>query len=176
MKQSVVRWAEAVRAEIMLVTTDFERKYGYPCGRNSVELQGDATKVADLASIDGLPRSVVEFYSVVAEVSVPDIGNGYFLHSVQHIVDNDVADIRRLSGQTSDDVLAFGSDGGGGRFAVSLSRGLVYHLRSGQLTDGVFTCSDGLCREVAPDFNAFLEDFLTAVKQFRRTGTTSLLR
>ena len=134
---------------------------GYPQGQNMVR------PPASSESVDMLRRETPLFgdaglyhlYEVCDGVTLPDVHNGYFIHAVALIARGVASgEPRALSqpGAGSEEVLVFGSDGGGGRFAVRRNPlGEVVHLASfGEVRNGVY---DGRVRTLAPSVESFLE-------------------
>ncbi|GIG01127.1 hypothetical protein Cci01nite_62200 [Catellatospora citrea] len=77
------RWAAEVDTAAARMVATFEAVYGFPPGANEVRLAGVGDRVAaDRYRDDPLAAPwMADFYAVVAEVSLPDVGNGYFIHS-----------------------------------------------------------------------------------------------
>jgi hypothetical protein len=96
---------------------------------------------------------------VVHEVSLPDVGNGYFIHAPALVLEGESP--TRLTGTVEDRIVVFGSDGGGALFALSASGRGVYRLANGSFTARGTPYDDGDVAVVAPDIGQFL-DFLRA--------------
>lgn len=65
----------------------FEARFGYPPGENRVlaaegVVSGDLEELAKL----GVPTGLLDFYACVREVSLPDLGNGVFVHSARQVI------------------------------------------------------------------------------------------
>ena len=75
-----------------------------------------------------------------------------------------------VEGRRSIPVYVFGSDGGGGRFALGLEDGAVYYLpSSGEVRDGVFRETNAaVVRRLAPDVIGCLERLLSDIEAFTR--------
>jgi hypothetical protein len=112
--------------------------------------RGCATPAEDLHAVVAngtvdVPGELIEFYRHIAEVSLPDLDNGYFIHSAFRVG-------RGLPGRAGGDVIEvahefvhvpvmqIGSDGGGGLYVLERrSSGRVLYLPVGELRDGVYT-------------------------------------
>lgn len=124
--------------------------FGYPLGKNEVRSPPEAVK--------GLPAALVPLYKICNGLSMPDVHVGYFIDSADRVAS---ARERGEPTLTTDaphtSIHVFGSDGGGGRFAIRLNDGAIYYLPSGgAVRDGVFDdCGQGSER-VAETLNEFL--------------------
>ena len=104
------------------------------------------------------------------KVSLPDIGNGYFIHPADRVA-RQAADgePRRIGPPHELDVLVFGSDGGGALYAVPAAKpGPVYRLRECSIKDGIAIAGD--IKVVAVDYRTFLQRLEIAVETFAATG------
>jgi len=138
----------------------FECAFGYPPGNNVVvatdtEAGREAVRMLTAAGIGG---DLLDFYARVEHVSLPDIGNGYFIHPAE-----DVANGARngqptaVTGAVRDRITVFGSDGGGGLFALNAAGDKVYRLDEGSLIGSVYDVEDHGVDVVAADLEGFLE-------------------
>ncbi|MEU0880188.1 hypothetical protein ABZ345_16430 [Lentzea sp. NPDC005914] len=155
------RWITSMNGLADRLVAGFEEKFGYPPGENKVT---PATEpVPD--GVDDLPAPLAEFYRHVAEVSLPDLQNGYFISNARHTVGGrDGRQIVRVEGALTSDLVTFGADGGGTHFALGLPDGApVYQLPPGAVDRrGVYDDWDSRVRVVA----ASLPEFLTALHDF----------
>ncbi|MFD4693723.1 hypothetical protein [Streptomyces sp. NPDC058463] len=65
-----------------------------------------------------IPSDLTTLYWVISEVSLPDVGNGYFIHSASTVAEH----FQQYGSVQIDDeppALVFASDGGGQLFAVT---------------------------------------------------------
>lgn len=105
---------------------------------------------------DWLPTDLVALLRVVGPVSLPDVGNGWFLHPADAAQDDRIADPFEAA------VVVFGSDGGGDLFAVTTGDGRVLRLRDAAYLGGVYEGSG--ITVVAGDLAGFLDLVLRAVE------------
>lgn len=143
----------------------FEARCGYPPGGNQVVLAYEAPGGSRLLADLGRATELVDFYAVVREVSLPDLGNGIFVHSAREVL----AGLRGamptlLGGATEDSIIVFGSDGGGALFALSTSGRGVYRLRGGAVLAGTYDADQAEVATVAPDLRRFLDTVLAEVE------------
>ncbi|MFJ8582119.1 hypothetical protein [Micromonospora sp. NPDC093277] len=147
--------------------TNFEANFGYPPDEN-ILVKADAssgTRVQELAAV-GVTGDLLDLYSCVEKVSLPDAGNGLFIHSAEDVAEG----VRgyqptRLAGARSEDIVVFGSDGGGGLFAVSADDGSVYRLGGGSLLGQVYETDESGLIKIASDLWGFLEYLRSEVVQ-----------
>lgn len=134
----------------------FEATHGYPPGDNVV-VGADAHAAHEGLSAVGVTGDLLQLYSVVGAVSLPDVGNGFFVHSADDVVDG-IRDGQptTVTGVISDSITVFGSDGGGGLFAHSGSTGVVYRLDGGALVGSKYEAGEGDVHIVAASLDAFL--------------------
>ncbi|MFI7705827.1 hypothetical protein [Nonomuraea sp. NPDC049480] len=145
----------------------FEERFGYPPGENVVVAASPGESAATLEPEFGprVPADVGAFFDVIAQVSLPDFWNGYFLGPPSWI-----AGLHRArepqtvkTGAGEQEVLVFGSDGGGTMYAVPLPEGRpVYKLPSGELRDGCYRHPLGTA-DSPPIIADDLEEFLTVL-------------
>ncbi|WP_143060619.1 DUF6881 domain-containing protein [Amycolatopsis tolypomycina] len=135
-------------------TASFEERCGYRPDVNRVVLATAPAK--------GFSGELAVLYDVVREVSLPDVGNGYFIHAPEMVLLGIQGDSpTRLIGTVEDSIVVFGSDGGGGLFALSMSGRGVYRLADGSFFARGAPYDGGDVTVVAPDIGRFL-DFLGA--------------
>jgi hypothetical protein len=143
---------------------------GYPQDENVLGPPAGPAALAEFASRAGLdPRSpLVDFYRACSGVSLPDVHVGYFIHEPGLVLRGlEGGEPRRLTGPYARAVVVFGTDGGGGRFALGADGdGEVLYLGEGAVHDAVFDDADGQVQTLAPDLPAFLERLLADVEAF----------
>jgi hypothetical protein len=128
-KDDFEAWVNSVREMLTeLVSQDF----GYEPGLNEVR---EPSPLHDL-----LPPELEPLYTAFDGLSFPDVHVGYFIDSAHRIASAaERGEPTLLAGAPPRRVQVFGSDGGGGRFALSIDDGAVYYLpSSGAVKNGVF--------------------------------------
>ncbi|MFE9693702.1 hypothetical protein [Micromonospora sp. NPDC005806] len=161
------RWREDITACLDRLLPGFEVRFGYPPGRHTI---GGPAGEAELASLAGMrpPDDLLAWYRQVREVSLSDVGNGYFLHDPGLILHREVTSIR---GRFTADVVVFASDGGGTLFAVEAVTGSpVYRLPAGETVASVYRSDDPRFDVVATNLTGFLDRLRDTVEVFAATG------
>jgi len=142
-------WLTAVRADLAaMARLDFR----YPLGAN--EVRAPASSVPD-----GLPVVLDELYRGFDGLSWPDVHVGYFIDTAGRAASaSERGEPVVVVGETTFPVHVFGSDGGGGRFAVGLNDGAVLYLpSSGAVREGrFFGDRASRVRRIAESVPAFL--------------------
>ncbi len=160
------RWREDVTACLDRLLPGFEGRFGYPPGRHTVGGPAGEEELACLAGIRP-PDDLLGWYRQVRDVSLPDVGNGYFIHAPGLVVHREVASIR---GRFTADVVVFASDGGGTLFAVEAGTGSpVYRLPAGETVAGVYRSDDPRFDVVATNLAGFLDRLRDTVEAFAGT-------
>lgn len=123
----------AVRA---LLTKLAMQDFGYPLGVN--EVRDPSPQYFDL------PSGLQPLYAVCDGVSMPDVHIGYFIDRASRAASARVrGEPTQIQGIESSEIHVFGSDGGGGRFALESIGGAVYYLPSaGAVNGGAFIADD----------------------------------
>ena len=146
----------------------FEDTFGYPPDDNVVtraEEGAERESIAELSSM-GASSDLLEFYSEVQEVSLPDVQNGLFIESATTVVDGaEDGQPTRITGAIEDSVIVIGSDGGGGLFALSGSDGKIYLLQGGALIGSTYEVDSGGVEVVANELSVLLESFHQKVRE-----------
>ncbi|MFK0249919.1 hypothetical protein ACIQUM_34910 [Amycolatopsis azurea] len=144
----------------------FEARFGYPPGENRVFAgdRDDSGVLEELAKL-GAPAGLLDFYAQVREVSLPDVGNGIFLHPAGHVIAGLLGAMpTRLTGAVEDEIIVFGSDGGGSLFALSKAGGHIRRLRGGSFLEGAYEADPRGTMVVAKDLREFLDGILTELE------------
>jgi hypothetical protein len=108
-----------------------------------------------------LPPDLVALLRAVGPVSLPDIGNGWFLHPA-------AAQPDRIADPFEATIVVFGSNGGGDLYAVTIEDGRVLRLREVSYLGGVHA-GPGIT-VVADELRHFLDQLLHAVDTFSDGG------
>ncbi|WP_322767012.1 hypothetical protein [Frankia sp. Cr1] len=153
-------WIDEISQLSSDFTRSFEGKFGYPPGENYVRRvkPGLERRSVQLLSSTGIVGDLLDFYSLVEEVSLPDVGSGFFIHSADSLVDG----IRggqptKVAGFIEDSIIVFGSDGGGALFALNSLGMVVYRLDGGSLVGSVYEVDESGVNILARDLWNFLE-------------------
>ena len=137
----------------------FEGCYGYPPEDNEIIISDveEAGSRSVLFDVD-LPQEIIDFYAVVEEVSFSDVGNGYFVHQLEQVISGiHGQQPTRVIGAVEDNVVVFGSSGGGELFALSSSGRGIYGLGGGAFLENYYDADSAGLSMVANDFLGFLE-------------------
>ncbi|MYS69589.1 hypothetical protein GTY88_03970 [Streptomyces sp. SID5926] len=135
----------------------FEAAYGYPPGDNDVFVADDQSRAMAARLEDAaVPAALVTFYSSIAELQLPDIDHGYFIHSPDLVLDHlaEYGPVRLTDDRTG---IVFGSDGGGILFALDQS-GQVHRSTTASWFDEF--------ELAAPSLTQFLEQLHRATAVF----------
>jgi hypothetical protein len=120
------------------------------------------------------PDELVALHRQVGPVTLPDIGNGYFLHAPDGVLaaldQQDRADQIGEPLAEHIDVVVFGSNGGGDLYAIAVTDGRVFRLQDASYIGGVYRGTNHGITVVAADLRDFLERFLNAVNAFAMNG------
>lgn len=113
-------WCERTAAAIRTLTSSFLQTHGFPPGENVVAPSTEESHRATdaLVELTPIPSDLTTLYWVISEVSLPDVGNGYFIHSASTVAEH----FQQYGSVQIDDeppALVFASDGGGQLFAVT---------------------------------------------------------
>jgi hypothetical protein len=164
-------WRISVTEMLAELLATFRQRFGFEPDGDTVGPPASRGAVALLAALRPAPaRDLLTFYENIGEVSLPDVGNGYFIHAPRLVAEQAQAgEPRRIGPPVDVDVLAFASDGGGAFYALPAAKaGPVYRLRECAIRDGVAEARD--VQIVAGDLRAFLQRLKLAVETFASTG------
>jgi hypothetical protein len=136
-------WEASMRGNLSRLAVSFEARFGYAPGVHEI---GDAATEAELAGLvaahgEDLPDDLLLFHQTIAEVRLPDVTHGYWIHRPPH-PERTLSDGRR--------VIIFGSDGNRGLFALTAGSGTPVLRLSDEEEAVVFTAD-------LRDFLVFLE-------------------
>ncbi|MFF4398927.1 hypothetical protein [Streptomyces sp. NPDC001480] len=100
----------------------FEVTHGYPAGDNEVALADDETRAAVtlLTNHRSEYAALLSLFAVIDSVSLPDIGNGYFIHPPSTVTAH-LDEYGAVPLENGDHGIVFGSDGGGSLFALAVN-------------------------------------------------------
>ena len=139
-------------------------------GANRLGPPADREPLAQLLRLVPRPADdVIDFHRYVGGASLPDIGNGYFVHVTGPLARQAQEQALRIGPPHEVSILVFGSDGGGALYAVPVAAaGPVYRLRDCAIADGLAEAGD--VRGVAAAFQDFLERLRVAVATLAATA------
>ena len=170
-REWLAEWRVSVTVKADQLLETFQSRFGFEPGRNRLGPPAAEQALASLQAIVPRPAAdLIDFYRCIGQVSLPDVGNGYFIHPAD-LVARQAADgePRRIGPPHELDVLVFGSDGGGALYAVPAAKpGPVYQLRECSIKDGIAIAGD--IQIVAVDYRIFLQRLEIAVETFTATG------
>jgi len=100
---------------------------------------------------------LIALYEACDGIDAMNVNIGYHVRPLSEVVDQSPNPFEPVRLRTAGDAIkAFGSDGGGGLFALN-ERGEVLYLDHGSIEDGVFGDTPRSCRRVATDIAEFME-------------------
>lgn len=139
----------------------FEETHGYPAGDNEVALADHETRTAVTLLTNHRPEyaALLSLFAVIDSVSLPDIGNGYFIHPPSTVTAH-LHEYGAVPLENDDHGLVFGSDGGGNLFALA-ANGTVHKSRTASWNDEFYA--------VATSLRHFLEQLRDVIGQFAAT-------
>jgi len=146
------RWRQAVDVELSKLRL---LDLGYPLDENRIR-----TPVPHGVAP---PQGLAQLYRVVDELFWPDVYVGYFVDPVVRAVKaRGHGEPMFVHGKEHFDIAVFGSDGGGGRFALRCDDGSVFYLPSGGAVESGVYLEEPLVasRRVASSTDEFLERLL----------------
>jgi hypothetical protein len=136
---------------------------GYPHGRNEI--------LPPLSPRPDLPSELEPLYTVSNGLHLPDVYVGYFIDPADRVASAAMrGEPMRIEGSNLAHIHVFGSDGGGGRFALCLDDGSVYYLpASGAVKNGAFYAENAaIPKRVAETLIDFLWRLKSDVDAFVR--------
>lgn len=154
-------WAADITAHLQSILSAFDTYYPFPPGENEVVLAGpDQSSLDAIRSNSETPLDLFAFYQVIKEVTMSDIGNGFFIHAPDTVI-TQLADGPVLLGDGNTGTV-FASNGGGLLYAIGPDN--TVHRSNDASTDSRF-------EPVATDLRDFLGQVLNAVTHFAATRT-----
>ncbi|MFF3920718.1 hypothetical protein ACFYZB_46505 [Streptomyces sp. NPDC001852] len=141
-------------------TANFEAGYGYPPDDNTVvRATPEIGRLAVAAlSAQGVTGDLLDFYTQIEEVSLPDLGNGIFIHSAESVAGGISGNQpTEVVGALNERITVFGSDGGGALIALAASNGRILKLHGGAWAGSQYDVEDSGVDDIAPSLWVFLE-------------------
>lgn len=154
-------WVRAVRETLAELNS---QDLGYPLGVNGVRERAAGHHAA-------LPLQLKALYEAFDGVSLPDVHIGYFIDPAARVVSaTERGEPIFVDGAQQIAIHVFGSDGGGGRFALGVDDGAVYYLpSSGAVRKGKFQEDRAApVRRVAGSVSSFLDRLKADIEAFVR--------
>ncbi|MDG6107329.1 SMI1/KNR4 family protein [Dactylosporangium aurantiacum] len=184
-EQRVVAWRASIEAATARALRDVVSTFPFEPGAQEVGPPASAAQLAQLrARMPWIPGDLLAVCGLVGAVSLPDIANGYLMFDPEYMLgvrhrDDGLPD--RIGAPFDEDVVVFGSDGGGALYAVTLDQaGTVHRLRECRYEAGTYsfdavgtsydTSHVGIT-PVAESLDDFLDKLLNAVEAFAVDGS-----
>lgn len=170
-------WAARLDAAVTRALRDVVSTFPFEAGAHQVGPPASPAELTALReALPSVPDPLVALQRHVGPVALPDIGNGYFLHPAEQIAAGGHDGRADRIGSPFDpgvDIVVFGSNGGGDRYAVATGDGRVFRLRDTSYVDGVHEGTDHGITVVGPDLPHFLELLLAATAAFADDGSVT---
>lgn len=162
----VARWREDVLAAVGDVLAGFEERHGYAPGVNGVPLaRGDDLAAAREYGREGYGfADLLTFYESVAEVALPDVGGGFFIHSAREVLDRLGREGPVFVPDAHDFMGMVIASSGAGVLYVADWGGAVHRCRTASPDDGEFD-------QIDDSFPEFLDRVRRWVVGVAATGT-----
>jgi hypothetical protein len=164
----MIDWVPSIREQLGQLA---ERDFSFPLGTNVIREPAASRRGA-------MPWALKELYAACDGMSLPDVYNGYFIDAAARVATAPhrgeprwiVRDWKTRRFAERMPIHVFGSDGGGGRFAVGLRDGAVRFLpSSGAVREGKFIEGEwSRARRVGLNVRLFLARLLLDIRAFVR--------
>jgi len=148
-------------SDMRLLLEKFKKKdIGYPHQSNDISPPGKEALFKKLLAKTGFDESsqVARFYKSCDGFSLPDVWNGYFIHSTKLTLKFLETGPFEVTGPLAGKIIVLGSDGGGGLFAIRRDGpGEMLHLHEDGVTGApIFDGSFNPAKVISVDFFGFL--------------------
>jgi hypothetical protein len=170
--RSMAAWGEQLR---QIVAGPGMREFGLDPLELQVFERAGSEALGLLQSVTPLCSRafLTELFSECGGLTLPDVCNGYFIDTPERLrrrlEQKDPLEPRSLESDKNAEVLCFGSDGGGGRFAfVCGAEYGVWCLPVGGVFDGVFRDLQTPLRKIGVDAAEFGQRLVADVTAFLR--------
>ncbi|GAA1293978.1 hypothetical protein Psi02_42300 [Planotetraspora silvatica] len=152
---------------VRALLADFESKYGYPPGTNTTVLADGDEELRALSQELGapLPADISAFFGAIAEVSLPDLWNGYFIGPPNWIAELHNSREPRFirHGTTTQEVMIIAANGGGMLYAAPLPDGRpILALPNSAIQNGIYDADVAGFGLVAANLDEFMRTLITA--------------
>jgi hypothetical protein len=145
-----------IKTLVLLLNELKKNNLSYP-NENFIEIPGDFVSINEFFNffqeID-TNLELFSFYKECRRLMLPEVGNGYFIHSIDFI-----DEIIFISEPFCFSAIIFGADGGGGFFAQKIlsDSSEIYYLSDGVVNDSVFESDMAVVKKISNSFSEFLE-------------------
>jgi hypothetical protein len=114
-----------------------------------------------------LPEEFRTFYQTIGGLNLIDIYNGYRIHPLKFLIRTHEIPIR-IAGTQEDEILTFGSDGGGNYFAMRLDESgeVLCMAIEAIVEDSIYYEDDFPVKTVGSSFYGYLERLLADTKAY----------
>jgi hypothetical protein len=178
-EQWLNEWATQLRAAVERALRDVVSGFPFEADEHRVGPPASGAELDLLRQrLPWTPDELVALHRHVGPVTLPDIGNGYFLREPDGVVaaldQQDRADQIGEPLAEHVDVVVFGSNGGGALYAVAVTDGRVFRLQDTSYIRGVYDGTSHGVTIVAADLRDFLERFLNGLNAFAMNATSPI--
>lgn len=114
-REWLAEWRVSVTVKVEQLLETFQPRFGFEPGMNQLGPPAAEQALASLQAIVPRPAAdLIDFYRWIGQVSLPDVGNGYFIHPADLVARQAAGgEPCRIGPPHELDVLVFGSNGGG---------------------------------------------------------------
>jgi len=160
-----------IKSASLLLNELAEIDFGYPLGENIIRSPKNKDIVQLSLSNVGYSndKTLYDFYLTCDGLSWPDVNNGYFINSIEKFNGKELLQKMvpvKITGAYADSIMVFGSDGGGGLFAIRKSQNDILYLPTGPVKNGVFDGNAGKVQKIGDNFSEFLKRLLDDLRAF----------
>ncbi|MEW2619458.1 hypothetical protein [Streptomyces sp. NPDC048106] len=160
------RWRDDITDALNSMMATFEETYGYEPDVNEIRIAGEEDlRAARDYGREGLGfGELLTFYESIGEVTLPDVGNGCFVHSARAVLDRLAAEGPVFIPEADDfQGMVIASDGGGILYVADWG-GVIHRSRTASLDDAEFD-------RAADSLPEFLDRIRRRVVRWVETGT-----
>ncbi|WP_240999689.1 hypothetical protein [Streptomyces sp. Tu 4128] len=113
-------WYEQTDAALTEMVQSFQSRHGFPPDRNEIARATDESHRATdvLVELTPIPSDLTTMYWEIAEISLPDVDSGYFVHPASMVASH-FREYGAVHIDGDEPAVVFASDGGGHLFAVA---------------------------------------------------------
>ncbi|MGW4204911.1 hypothetical protein [Streptomyces sp. NPDC004726] len=161
------RWRDEITDAVSSMVLTFEETNGYGPGTNEVRIAGKEARRAVHDDRRELQEfgDLLTFYESIGEVVLPDVGNGFFVHSACDVLHRLAEEGPVFVPEADDPHGMVIASNGGGIFYVADRGGAIHRSRTASLDGAEFD-------KVADNLPRFLEHVRRCVVLFVESGET----